>query len=133
MRTKDWNLDRADSEFSKFIRKRDGRCMNPWCICGLNYQGVDPKMLECSHFYDRGIWLTRFDPDNCVALGRACHQLWEDDKQGRYSEFMERWLGKERFRKLKKKVDDYKYKNIPHITRDGQIKACREFLLYGKT
>lgn len=128
MRMKDWNLQRADSEFSRFIRKRDGKCMNPWCICGLNFQGAPIERLECSHFYDRGIWLTRFDPDNCVALGRQCHILWEDDKQGRYSDFMIRLLGEKKFDELKRKVDDYKYKNIPHITRDGQIKACREFL-----
>lgn len=123
-----WNLERADSKFSKFVRNRDRKCMNPWCICGLNYIGVPIELLQCSHYYDRGIWLVRFDPDNCIALGPRCHQLWEDDKQGRYREFMIRWLGDKKFKALEKRVDDYKYKNIPYITRDGQIKACREFL-----
>lgn len=128
-----WNLARADSEFSKWIRNRDKKCMNPLCICGLNYIGAPIAELQCSHYYDRNVWLVRFDPRNCIALGPACHRIWEEDKQGRYRTFMIRWLGTKAFKKLEKEVDDYQYKGIPHITRDGQIAACREFIQnYGK-
>lgn len=127
-----WNLNRADGEFSKFIRRRDGKCMNPKCICGLNYEGAPIAELDCSHYYGRGIWITRFDPDNCIALGRKCHQLWEDDKQGRYREFMIRRLGVKKFRDLQKKVDDYKYKSTPHLSLNEAIKLCREFLTHEK-
>lgn len=123
-----WNLNRADGEFSKHIRRRDGKCMNPKCICGLNYEGAPIEQLDCSHFYGRGLLVSRFDPDNCVALGRKCHELWEQDKQGKYREFMVRWLGSKRYNALVKRVDDYQYKNIPHMTLNKAIKACREFL-----
>lgn len=123
-----WNLNKADSEFSRFIRKRDGRCMNPKCICGLNYEGAPIEQLDCSHFYGRGILISRFDPENCIALGRRCHELWEQDKQGRYREFMVRHLGSERYNALVERVENYQYKNIPYLTKDGAIKSCRLFL-----
>lgn len=121
---KDWNLDRADREFSMFIRKRDGRCMNPLCPT----QERNIAALECSHFYGRKYLITRFDPENCIALCHWCHAAWEDTKQGRYREVMIRWLGQRRFDEMEKRFEDYKYKNIPHITMNGAIKACREFL-----
>lgn len=123
-----WELSKADKEFSLFIRNRDGKCQNPLCVCGLNYSGAPIQSLDCSHYYDRGIWLTRFDPDNCIALGRRCHQMLEEKKDDEYKWIMERRLGKKEFSRMQKMVDDYKYKNIPEITREGQIKKCMDFL-----
>lgn len=123
-----WDVKKADQEFSIFIRKRDGKCMNPKCVCGLNYDGVPIQSLQCSHYYDRGIWLTRYDPDNCIAMGPACHRIWENDKQGRYREFMIRWLGKKKFDDMKQRVDDYLYKNTPVLTISAVVKQCREFI-----
>lgn len=122
-----WNLDRADTMFSLFIRRRDGRCMNPLCPNGYQY-GAEPAYLECSHFWGRGILISRFDPDNCMALCHTCHGNWEYDKQGKYREVMIRTIGYKRYKDLEKRVEDYRYKGEPHLTRSRAIANCREFL-----
>lgn len=119
-----WNADRADSQFSLFIRHRDGRCMNPMCAT----RERDISKLECSHYWDRGIWITRFDPENCIALCHWCHAKWEDTKQGRYREIMIRIIGEDRYAAMQKRVEDYKYKNIPYLSKDMAIQRCREYL-----
>lgn len=119
-----WDTKKADSEFSLFIRHRDGRCMNPLC----KDQVRDIKALECSHYWSRGIWIARFDPDNCIALCHWCHVAWENTKQGRYREVMIRIIGQDRYDALQKRVEDYKYKNTPVLKVDSVIKQCREFL-----
>lgn len=61
----------TDKRFSLYIRKRD----NHTCQRCLRYyeNGIG---LDCSHFWGRGRESTRFDPFNCVALCRACHQYF---------------------------------------------------------
>lgn len=122
-----WNMERADQQFSRFIRRRDGRCMNPMCPNGLS-RHAEVAQLECSHYYGRGILISRFDPDNCMALCHTCHSMWEHTKEKRYKEVMIRWLGAKKWRALKKRVEDYKNKNIPYLNDNMAIKACREFL-----
>lgn len=120
-------MDRADTMFSRFIRNRDKRCMNPLCPNGFR-NNAPINQLECSHYYDRGILISRFDPDNCFSLCHWCHVAWEDTKQGRYTEIMKRWLGITKFKALQKRVEDYKYKSIPHLSKDDAIRDCRVFL-----
>ena len=122
-----WNLERADKEFSLFVRKRDGRCMNPMCHNGL-YRGADPAQLENSHFWPRGDLIARFDPENCIALCHGCHSAWENTKQGKYRDLMIQWLGLRRYNALEKRVEDYKFKNQPQLKLDTEIKKIREFL-----
>jgi hypothetical protein len=126
-----WNLERADKEFSLYIRRRDRRCMNPLCPNGYSH-GAPIAVLENSHFWPRGDLIARFDPENCIALCHDCHVMWENNKQGKYREVMIRWLGYRKYKALQKRVEDYKYKNIPHMTLSGAIKACREFLTHEK-
>lgn len=121
---KDWNMKRADREFSLFIRNRDRRCMNPLCPNRV----TDITALDCSHFWGRRYLISRFDPENCIALCRWCHAAWEDTKQGKYRDLMIRLLGQKRFRDLERRVEVYKYQNIPHITENQAIEKCREFL-----
>lgn len=123
-----WDMQKADTQFSLYIRNRDKRCMNPLCICGLNYIGVPIAQLECSHWYGRGVWITRFDPDNCIALGRKCHEMLEHDKQGRYREIMMRILGMRRFSALVRRAEKYIYKNEPATSRSQIIAKCRKLL-----
>jgi len=73
----------ADDLFSKHIRARDGRCVR----CGKT------ERLQCSHFWNRRKWNTRYDPDNCDTLCWGCHRLWESDKAGNYRDFMLDKLG----------------------------------------
>ena len=102
-----WSLDRADNEFSLYIRNRDGRCMYPGCLV------TDIKKLQCSHYWGRTHKGTRFEPDNCIALCWPHHfkdklRGWEYKKQlagefqhdGEYTVYMKKWLGKKRFNEL---------------------------------
>ncbi len=95
-----WGLKRADSEVSKFVRERDGRCMFPGC------EVQDFAKLQCSHYFGRARNATRFLPANLVALCRKHHYGdkligWEYAKQreeihgreGEYTVFMKRFLG----------------------------------------
>ena len=59
----------ADSWFSKCIRERAGwKCER----CGAQHE-KNSQGLHCSHYYGRGSWGVRFDPDNCEALCYGCH------------------------------------------------------------
>ena len=87
-----WSLKRADAEFSRFIRDRDGKCKR----CGTT------KNLTCSHFWARQHKGTRYDPKNCLAVcWMPCHKYhWEKEKQGDYRDFMLKWLGEEEYKTL---------------------------------
>ncbi len=87
-----WTTKKADTEFSKWIRNRDGKCMR----CGTT------NNLTCSHFWVRQHSSTRYDPDNCVAVcWMPCHKYhWEKEKQGDYRKFMIERLGEEKYKEL---------------------------------
>lgn len=91
-----WSLNKADIEFSKYIRARDKKCMR----CGTE------KNLTCSHFWARQHKGTRFDPENCVAVcWMPCHKYhWEKEKQGDYRDFMLKWLGEDKYKELEKRA-----------------------------
>lgn len=86
----------ADAAFSKCVRERNAnRCER----CG-GYP--NPGGLHCSHFYGRGKWSTRFDPENGTALCHGCHSYfgsnpelhrhWQKERLGpyRYDALLER-------------------------------------------
>ena len=60
---KAWYKKKCDILFSKFIRKRDGRCVK----CGKT------EGLQCSHVVPRGNLLLRWDGKNAKALCFGCH------------------------------------------------------------
>lgn len=122
-----WNKERADTQFSLYIRNRDKRCMNPSCQSGYS-RSAPVEVLQCSHYWGRAILISRYDPDNCFSLCDGCHKMWENTKQGRYTEVMIRWLGAKRFNALRRRVEKYQHQNIPFITWNDAIKKCREFL-----
>jgi len=97
---KPWLWKRADSEFSLFIRRRDGMCQHPLCPNRRRPQAE----LECSHFFGRAMWVARYDPDNCIALCHGCHAKWEARKKTQYREYMIRRLGQKRFDQLERRV-----------------------------
>lgn len=86
----------ADRKFSLEIRKRDGQCVN----CGRG------MFLGCSHYFGRGIYSTRYDPFNCITLCQECHEVWENEKQGIYKDYMELWLGVRMFGFLKERAKE---------------------------
>lgn len=113
-----WTIKKADEEFSKFIRKRDGRCMHP--RCNRRYD-TDIRYLQCSHYWERGIWPLRYDPDNCDAAHPGCHKFkWENDKAGGYMDFKIQQLGRRRFNAMRKKAMDYKNEKT-HTTKRMEI------------
>lgn len=99
-KNKIWTTKKADDEFSKYIRNRDGVCVR----CGRQ------NRLTCSHFWGRQHSATRYDPQNCVALcWMPCHKYkWEKEKQGAYRDFMMKWLGKKEYDKLEKRANSIK-------------------------
>jgi hypothetical protein len=87
----------ADKLFSEWVRKRDmNRCRNI-------FAKKHSEKLECSHFWGRRHYSTRYDPDNCITLCHACHSKWEGEKQGEYRDLMIGWLGQERYDDLERK------------------------------
>lgn len=94
-----WTFERADREFSLFIRKRDMHCQRPLCLS----RHLGPKELDCSHFIGRSNYATRYDPENCIALCRFCHGLWETEKDGAYREYMRRRLGYQKLGALERR------------------------------
>jgi len=96
-----WKIDTADGKFSKIVRDRDKKCLR----CGrIEY-------LQCSHFWSRQHWATRFDLDNCITLCYPCHYgnntaehpAWEYEQQGEYRDFMIKRLGIEKYNMLEQK------------------------------
>lgn len=86
-KTSNPEIQEADSKFSKIIIERDGKCLN----CG------SPYFLSCSHFHGRGIWATRWDPENCICLCIPDHEILESKKKGAYRDFMIELLGEDKF------------------------------------
>ena len=93
-----WKLSTADRKFGDFIRKRDKVCQK----CGRK-----DRQLQCSHYWDRQWWATRYDPKNCIALCAWCHTFdkdnWEKDRLKEYEAYMIKKLGKAGFETLKAK------------------------------
>lgn len=101
------HLQECDDAFAREIKQRDGMCLFPDCGTTRN--------LTCSHYIGRANWNTRFDPDNCITLCQVHHFWdkmigWEFQKQrkgvrgcdwdGRYTVFMQRFLGETRWNQL---------------------------------
>jgi len=120
-----WDMKKADEMFSKYIRKRDGRCKHP--ECSRKYD-TDITQMQNSHFYGRGEWATRFDPDNCDTAHKGCHYFkWEKTKNSDYLQFKKKQLGTKRFNALTKKVNDSK-KFGGGVRHSDEIIKCMNFL-----
>lgn len=101
-------LDKADIEFSRYIRLRDKQCKR----CGrLGTGKEDISGLQCSHFFGRGKESTRFDPDNCDATCFGCHQYWGSTDRESYRDFKIKQLGQKGFDLLLLKANTYTKKD----------------------
>lgn len=105
-----WATTTADNYFSKWIRNRDEKCLRCHTTEGLT----------CSHYHKRAISITRFDPENCIALCGACHADWEGPKEG-YTDFMIEWLGLEKFVELQRRAGRF-------MKREEAVAICKAFL-----
>lgn len=92
----------ADKLFSTYIRSRDN-----WTCVRCRHQHQEKSQgLHCSHFIRRGVWATRFDPENCDALCFACHLLWGGDFREEYREFKKKQLGEDGYWALMRRSDE---------------------------
>ncbi len=120
-----WTTSKADAMFSAYIRQRDGRCMHPQCT---RKNDTNIKAMQNSHFYGRGEWATRFDPDNCDTAHKGCHYFkWEISKNTDYMEFKKKQLGKKRFEAMEKRLNDSK-KIGGSVKQSDKILECMMFL-----
>lgn len=120
-----WTVDKTDEMFSKYIRERDKRCMHPRCQRPWD---TDIRQMQNSHYFGRGEWATRFDPDNCDTAHRGCHLFqWENTKNTDYLYFKKAQLGMKRFNKMKKKVEESK-KIGYYVSHGDRILECMNLL-----
>lgn len=74
------------------------------CVrCGskvrLNGEGW-PVSHEASHYFGRGKWNVRFDPENVDTLCFACHKIWGSEDKAAYEDYKYAQLGDKRFNDL---------------------------------
>lgn len=62
-------VEYADKWFSKYIRKRDGRCV----VCNTT------KNLQCGHLFSRKNYSLRWDERNAYCQCRGCNLRHEHD------------------------------------------------------
>jgi hypothetical protein len=77
-----WLIAELDKYTSIIVRRRDGRCVT----CG-SAQG-----LQCSHFYSRRYFSTRFDLRNCNAMCAGCNRRHNRDRRP-YERYMRKVYG----------------------------------------
>lgn len=104
-------IDRADAEFSKYIRLRDGKCVRCGRLGGDTVDGELIKGLQASHYFGRGNEATRFDVENVDALCAGCHQIWGSDDREAYRVFKIKQLGENGFKLLQITANAYKKKD----------------------
>ena len=99
-------IDKADSLFSLWIRKRDKwTCQRCWRIYPEGSQ-----IIHNSHYYGRGKENTRFEPDNCDAICFGCHQYFHANPN-EYREWKLKQIGTRRFDTLMVQAHTYKKKD----------------------
>lgn len=85
----------ADTAFSNYIRERD-----KWtCQRCRKVYAPPTSALHNSHFFSRGKWNTRYDPDNCMALCYGCHR-YMDKHLDEYEDYKYEQLGEDGFNRL---------------------------------
>jgi hypothetical protein len=91
----------ADAAFSNCIRERSN-----WTCerCGAEHP-APTTALHCSHFWGRGHWAVRHDPDNAEAFCYGCHRYFTANPVD-YTEWKFRKLGEERYEILLEKKDN---------------------------
>lgn len=113
-------LDKADQEFSRYIRLRDQRCMR----CGRIGEGKDNIVgLQASHYFGRSRESTRFDPENVDTLCFGCHQYWGSTDREGYRNFKVWQLGEKGFDLLTLRANTYQKKD-----RKMSLIVARELL-----
>lgn len=78
------------------------------CGSGVSLNSVGlPVSHQNSHYWGRGNWGTRFDPENCITLCTYCHFKWGGDDRRLYEEFMRKRLGEKAYKNLEIRKNMY--------------------------
>lgn len=103
-------ITKADKFFSLCVRERAN-----WCCekCGKIYEptyGENTGLpgnpaLHCSHYFGRGIYETRFYPDNAFSHCYGCHSRFEQNPD-KFRDWVFSRLGARRYDGLRKVAED---------------------------
>ena len=104
-------LDKADVEFSRYIRLRDKRCVRCKRLGSENKDGEFIIGLQASHYFGRAKESTRFDPENVDSLCGGCHQYWGSTDREAYRIFKIKQLGEQGFKLLQIRAETYHKKD----------------------
>jgi hypothetical protein len=96
-----WNVHQADIRFSKWLRKKVGRCEK--CFTTEN--------LTCSHYIGRSQYATRFLEENCDVLCMKCHSEFEGKKTSDYKLWKINKMGQVAYDRLE--ALRYSYISVP--------------------
>lgn len=90
-------MTKADKLFSLVVRFRDNwECQ--FCHWQANEENAEDRYrIDCSHFFQRSIRSTRFDPENAVAACKRCHTNLKGPTDPFYQNFMEKRIGRKAF------------------------------------
>lgn len=94
----------ADNWFSLYVRARDRwtcqRCFKkfPEYIEGGDNRAL--QGLDNAHCFGRGKSMTRFEPDNCLALCMGCHLVVDADPEEKRELFIKK-IGEEKYNELR--------------------------------
>ena len=102
-------INKADKEFSLYIRARDPKCVT----CG------EPT-TDCSHIFRRTHLATRWDENNAVGQCRACHYYHHNQTEATLLNFARKKLGAKRYEDLLERwgaLSNWKPYQIEEITR----------------
>ena len=106
-----WNtikLDKADILFSRYIRRRDGKCVR----CGRKGEGDEGiKGLQASHFFSRRNESVRFDLENVDSLCPGCHRYLGTEHRDEYEKLKKKQLGEVRLDMLRIRANTYQKKD----------------------
>lgn len=111
---------KADAAFSDCIRERaDWHCER----CGGGRYEPPTSALHCAHFFGRGKWGTRLDPDDADALCYGCHQYFGAHPL-EFAEWKLARIGQERMDILREKSQSIQLAKEAHRgDKDGSIEA----------
>ena len=97
-------VDRADTQFSLYIRTRD-----KWTCqkCGRYFPEGMRRGLDCAHYYSRGREATRYDEFNTLSFCTGCHSYLDGNPE-EFHAFMLHRLGQAELDKLILRANTYK-------------------------
>lgn len=128
--TKSSAVDKADRQFSRFIRLRDAIPGGAFkCISCGKFKRIE--QADCGHFYSRKNMATRYDERNCNAECRYCNRRSSDHLIG-YQENLIQKIGQEAFNDLRleskktKKWDEFELQELAKYYKALADKLSKE-------